>query len=56
MQLSQKLKKVPGLVFYLNINNMTNNTDRRIMTYHPEKIVREEVDGVSGDIGVRYKF
>ncbi len=56
MQLSQKLKKVPGLVFYLNINNMTNNTDRRIMTYHPEKLAREEVYGVSGDIGVRYKF
>ncbi len=56
MQLSQKLKKVPGLIFYLNINNMTNNTDRRIMTYHPEKLAREEVYGVSGDIGVRYKF
>ncbi|MEN8203789.1 MAG: TonB-dependent receptor [Bacteroidota bacterium] len=56
MQFSQKLKKVPGLMFYLNINNMTNNTDRLIMTYHPEKIRREEVYGVSGDIGVRYKF
>ncbi|MEN8227084.1 MAG: TonB-dependent receptor [Bacteroidota bacterium] len=56
MQLSQKLKKVPGLMFYLNINNMTNNTDRVIMTYHPEKIKSEEVYGVSGDIGVRYKF
>ncbi len=56
MQLSQKLKKVPGLVFYVNINNMTNNTDRRIMTYYPDKIAREEVYGVSGDIGVRYKF
>jgi len=56
MQLSQKLKKVPGLVFYLNINNITNNTDRVIMTYHPEKLAREEVYGISGDIGVRYKF
>ncbi|PID91825.1 MAG: hypothetical protein CSA96_06390 [Bacteroidetes bacterium] len=56
MQLSQKLKKVPGLMFYLNLNNLTNNTDRMIMTYHPEKIAREEVYGVSGDIGVRYKF
>ena len=56
MQLSQKLKKVPGLAFYLNINNMTNNADRMIMTYYPDKISREEVYGVSGDIGVRYKF
>ncbi len=56
MQFSQKFKKVPGLVLYLNINNITNNPDRRILTYYPEKLVRQEMYGVSGDIGVRYKF
>ncbi|MEN8230092.1 MAG: TonB-dependent receptor [Bacteroidota bacterium] len=56
MQLSQKFKKVPGLVLYLNINNMTNNPDRTALTYYPDKIVRDERYGVSGDIGVRYKF
>ena len=56
MQLSQKFKKVPGLGIYLNINNLTNNADRRMLTYHPERIIREEVYGVNGDIGVRYKF
>ncbi len=56
MQLSQKFKKVPGLTLYLNINNITNNPDRRILTYHPSKLTNEEVYGVSGDIGIRYKF
>ncbi|MEN8229497.1 MAG: TonB-dependent receptor [Bacteroidota bacterium] len=56
MQFSQKFKKVPGLVFYLNVNNMTNNPDRMVLTYYPEKTVREERYGVSGDLGVRYKF
>ncbi|MEN8230659.1 MAG: carboxypeptidase-like regulatory domain-containing protein [Bacteroidota bacterium] len=56
MQLSQKIRKVPGLIFYLNINNITNNPDRMILTYHRDRVVREERYGVSGDIGVRYKF
>jgi len=56
LQLSQKIKKVPGLAFYLNINNMTNNPDRTILTYYNDNIVREELYGVSGDMGVRYKF
>jgi outer membrane receptor protein involved in Fe transport len=56
MQLSQKFKKVPGLILYLNINNITNNPDRRILTYYPDKLVRQEMYGVSGDIGIRYKF
>ncbi len=56
LQLSQKFKKVLGLAIYLNINNITNNPDRRILTYHPSKLTNEEVYGVSGDIGIRYKF
>jgi len=56
MQLSQRFKKIIGLTLYLNINNITNNPDRRILTYHPSKLTNEEVYGVSGDIGVRYKF
>ncbi|MEN8156831.1 MAG: carboxypeptidase-like regulatory domain-containing protein [Bacteroidota bacterium] len=56
LQLSQKIRKVPGLCFYLNVNNLTNNADRNILTYHPERIVMEERYGTSGDIGVRYRF
>jgi len=56
MQHTQKFIKAPGLTLYLNVNNMTNNTDRRILTYHPTKLVREEMYGTSGDIGVRYRF
>ncbi len=56
MQLSQKFKKVPGLTLYLNINNMTNNPDRMVLTYHPSKLTREELYGASGDIGIRYRF
>ncbi len=56
MQLSQKIRKIPGLSFYLNINNLTNNPDRLILTYYPSRIVSDEKYGTSGDIGVRYQF
>ncbi len=56
MQLSQKFKKVPGLIIYLNINNLTNNPDAQYLTFHPERLIREERYGTSGDIGLRYKF
>jgi len=56
LQLSQKLKKVPGLMIYLNVNNLTNNPDAQILTHHSDRIVTMERYGVSGDIGVRYKF
>ena len=56
LQLSQKFKKILGLTLLLNINNITNNPDRMILTYHPSKLTSEQVYGVSGDIGVRYKF
>ncbi|MEN8230482.1 MAG: carboxypeptidase-like regulatory domain-containing protein [Bacteroidota bacterium] len=56
MQLSQRFKKVPGLILYLNVNNMTNNPDRLVLTHYTDNIVREEKYGVSGDVGVRYKF
>ncbi len=54
MQLSQKLKK--WLIIYLNINNMTNNPDRTILTYYPDRITGEERYGVSGDMGLRFRF
>jgi outer membrane receptor protein involved in Fe transport len=56
MQLSQKIKKVKGLSFYLNINNLTNNPDRRVLRFYQDRIVSEERYGVSGDLGVRYQF
>lgn len=56
LQLSQKLKKVPGLMFYLNVNNLTNNPDAHILTHHPDRVISIEKYGTSGDIGVRYKF
>lgn len=56
LQLSQKIKKVKGLTFYLNVNNLTNNPDMRVLTHYPERISRQEQYGVSGDIGIRYKF
>jgi len=56
MQLSQKFKKIPGFVVYFNVNNMTNNPDQRVLTFYTDKIVNEERYGVSGDIGIRYKF
>jgi len=56
LQLSQKFKKINGLMVYFNLNNITNNSDRSHLTYYPERKVREEIYGVSGDIGVRYKF
>ena len=56
MQLSQKFKKVPGLMIYLNVNNITNNPDSQYLTYRPDRLIREERYGTSGDIGVRYKF
>lgn len=56
LQLSQKIAKVPGLAFYLNINNLTNNKDRNILTHHPDRVTRQELYGTSGDIGIRYRF
>ena len=56
LQLSQKLKKLPGLVFYLNVNNLTNNPDASILTHHSDRISSIERYGTSADIGVRYKF
>lgn len=56
MQLSQKIKKVKGLTFYLNINNLTNNPDMQVLTHYTDRITREERYGVSGDIGARYRF
>ena len=54
MQLSQKIKK--WLIIYLNVNNLTNNPDRTILTYHPDRVTGEERYGVSGDIGLRFRF
>jgi len=56
MQLSQKIKSVPGLQFFLNINNLTNNRDRNILTHYPDRVTSQELYGTSGDIGLRYKF
>ncbi|WP_236975865.1 TonB-dependent receptor [Membranihabitans maritimus] len=56
MQLSQKIEKIPGLAIYLNVNNITNNRDRNILTHYPDRVTRQELYGVSGDIGVRFKF
>ncbi len=54
LQLSQKIKK--WLIFYVNVNNLTNNPDRLILTYHPDRVTSEERYGVSGDIGLRFRF
>jgi TonB-dependent receptor len=54
LQLSQKIRK--GIMIYLNINNITNNPDRLVLTYYTDHVVNEEKYGVSGDIGVRLKF
>ena len=56
LQLSQKLAKVPGLTFYLNVNNLTNNVDAMILTHHPDRFGSREKFGTAADIGVRYKF
>jgi len=56
VQLSQKIKKVKGLCFYLNIANLTNNPDRRVLRYYQDRIVSDERYGASGDIGIRYQF
>jgi outer membrane receptor protein involved in Fe transport len=54
LQLSQKIKK--WLTLYLNMNNLTNNPDRLILTYHTDRVTSEERYGVSGDIGLRFRF
>ncbi len=56
LQLSQKIKKIEGLTFYLNVNNLTNNADRTVLTYHPDRLVSDQRYGMSADMGVRYKF
>jgi hypothetical protein len=56
LQLSQTIKKVKGLSFYLNINNLTNNPDKVVLSHSQNKIISEERYGTSGDIGCRYKF
>jgi outer membrane receptor protein involved in Fe transport len=56
LQLSQKIRKMKGLTFYLNINNLTNSPDRSILTYHHDRVTSEERYGFSCDVGVRYQF
>jgi len=56
LQLSYKLKKIPGLMFYFNAENLTNYPDEKSETYYHDKLQYEEKYGVSADIGVRYKF
>lgn len=53
-QASQKIFK--GFFVYLNLNNITDNPDRTIYAYYTDLLNREEKYGVSGDIGIRYKF
>jgi outer membrane receptor protein involved in Fe transport len=55
-QFSQKVRKVKGLTFYLNMNNLTNIPDRSILTHHRDRVSSEERYGFSGDVGVRYQF
>ncbi len=55
VQLSQKLF-TEGLIFYLNMSNITNNPDRQYLTYFPDFLARQENYGWTADIGVRYKF
>jgi len=54
VQLSQKIRK--GLIVYANVNNLTNNPDRFVLTYYPDHVVSDERYGVAGDIGIRIKF
>lgn len=56
IQLSQKIKKFQGLILYLNINNLTNNHDKTVLTNYQNRTVNDQVYGASGDIGVRYRF
>ena len=56
VQLSQKIKSLKGLTFYLNISNLTNVHDTRIYTYHPKLIRSDEVYGSSASLGLRFKF
>lgn len=56
IQLSQKIRKVEGLSFYLNIRNLTDNPDRTVLTHHEDLIRQDERYGAEGDLGVRYKF
>jgi TonB-dependent receptor len=56
LQVSQSIRKIKGLSFYLNINNLTNASDKVYLTFYTNKTAYEEKYGVSGDIGVRYKF
>ncbi len=56
LQLSYKLKKIPGLMVYFNAENLTNYPDMKFETYYPNKTQYEEKYGISADIGVRYKF
>jgi len=56
VQLSQKINKIKGMTLYLNINNLTNNTDRIILANYRDRITSEEKYGIAGDIGIRYQF
>lgn len=55
-QLSYKIKKIQGLMLYLNLINITNTHDRKVYTHFPDRVRSDEVYGASGDIGLRYKF
>jgi len=55
-QFSYKIKKIEGLMFYLNLNNLTNTADKVVNNNYRDLVTSEERYGSSGDIGVRYKF
>jgi TonB-dependent receptor len=55
-QFSYKIKKVEGLMFYLNLSNLTNTADKIVNNNYRDLVTSEERYGSSGDIGVRFKF
>jgi TonB-dependent receptor len=55
-QFSYKIKKIEGLMLYLNLNNLTNTADKVVNNNYRDLVTSEERYGSSGDIGVRFKF
>jgi hypothetical protein len=55
LKVQQKIKKVKGLMIFMDIENLTNYPDKNVLTNYPDKITFAEKYGVSGKLGVRYR-
>ncbi|MEX0859114.1 MAG: TonB-dependent receptor [Balneolaceae bacterium] len=55
LAINQKFKKIPDFTFFVNVNNLTNESEK---TYagSSNKLGRNEVFGITADTGIRYRF